>query len=360
MIAFEHVSLELGTFALKDVSLSIRQGDHYCILGPSGAGKTVVLEAIAGLHAPREGRVLLRGEDVGDIPPERRGVALVYQDYSLFPHMTVRKNIGFGLRLKKIPGDEIERRVDRLLERFSITHLADRHPLTMSGGEQQRVAIARALATEPDILLLDEPFAALDPVTKETLMDELARVRKETGLTVVQVTHAREEALRLATRIAVIIDGRLVQEDTREGVFDTPQSVEVARFVGMENLVEGVVAASQDGLASVRVGERMLFALSEARPGTRVSVAFRAADVVLARPGGDENTARNHLEGAITEVVPRGGPLVMVRIDCGFPLVAMITRRSAEESSLEPGDEVSVRFKASAALAIPTEQPVFP
>ncbi|QSZ66612.1 ABC transporter ATP-binding protein [Methanofollis aquaemaris] len=360
MIEFEHVSLELGDFALKDVSLSIRRGDHYCILGPSGAGKTVVLEAVAGLHIPREGRVLLRGEDVGDIPPERRGVALVYQDYSLFPHMTVRKNIGFGLRLKKIPGDEIERRVDRLLERFSITHLADRHPLTMSGGEQQRVAIARALATEPDILLLDEPFAALDPVTKETLMDELARVRKETGLTVVQVTHAREEALRLATRIAVIIDGCLVQEDSREGVFDAPRTVEVARFVGMENIVDGIVAENQDGLASVRVGDRTLFALSDVQPGVRVSVAFRAADVVLARPGTDGSTARNHFKGVVTEVIPRGGPLVMVRVNCGFPLVAMITRQSAEESSISAGDEVLVRFKASAALAIPAERPTPP
>lgn len=355
MIEFEHVSLELGDFALKDVSLSIQKGDHYCILGPSGAGKTVILEAVAGLHTPREGRVLLRGEDVGEIPPERRGVALVYQDYSLFPHMTVRKNIGFGLRLKKVPDAEITRRVDELLERFSITHLADRHPLTMSGGEQQRVAIARALATEPDILLLDEPFAALDPVTKEMLMDELVRVRKETGLTVVQVTHAREEALRLATRIAVIIDGRLVQEDTREGVFDAPHSVEVARFVGMENIVPGIVVENQDGLVSVSVGKQVLFALSDAQPGARVSAAFRAADVVLARSGTDGSTARNHFDGVITEVIPRGGPLVMVRVDCGFPLVAMITRRSAEENSLAPGGKVSVRFKASAVLALPAD-----
>ena len=163
MIVLEHVSLSLGDFSLHDVDLRINKGEYLVLMGPSGAGKTVLLETIAGLRFPDNGRILLDGIDVSSIPPEKRRIAIVYQDYSLFPHMTAFENIAFGLRLRNVSGSETEQRVRSLLREFNLDHLMDRYPSSLSGGEQQRVALARALAVKPDILLLDEPFSALDP-----------------------------------------------------------------------------------------------------------------------------------------------------------------------------------------------------
>jgi molybdate/tungstate transport system ATP-binding protein len=355
MIEFKHVSLALGDFSLKDVSLSIEKGDYYFIIGPSGAGKTVVLEAIAGLHLPDTGQVLIRGEDVSAVPPEKRRIALVYQDYSLFPHMTVRENIAFGPKMQRLSKDEVARRTERLLASFGIEHLADRYPGTMSGGEQQRVAIARALAVEPEILLLDEPFSALDPLTRERLMIDIGRIHRERGLTIVQVTHAREEALRLATRAAVVIDGSLAQEGAVREVFEDPRSVEVARFVGMENILTGRVTENADGLAVVRVGNADIAVVSDTSAGERVAVIIGAADVAIARTGESTGMARNRFEAEVTGVVPLGGALVRLHLDCGFPLTALVTRRSADEEGLAAGMTVIASFKASAARTLPTD-----
>ncbi|WP_067049703.1 ABC transporter ATP-binding protein [Methanofollis ethanolicus] len=355
MIEFRHVSLALGDFSLKDVSLSIEKGDYYFIIGPSGAGKTVVLEAIAGLHLPDAGEVLIRGEDVSTVPPEKRRIALVYQDYSLFPHMTVRENIAFGPRMQRLTKEEVASRTERLLASFGIERLADRYPGTMSGGEQQRVAIARALAVEPEILLLDEPFSALDPLTRERLMIDIARIHRQRGLTIVQVTHAREEALRLATRAAVVIDGRLAQEGPVREVFEDPRSVDVARFVGMENILDGTVTENAGGLARVRVGDADISAISDSSAGERVAVVVGAADVAIARPGEGTGMARNRFEATVTGIVPLGGALVRLHLDCGFPLTALVTRRSADEEGLAAGMIVTASFKASAARTIPTD-----
>ena len=191
MIEFDRVSLALGSFSLNDVSLTIGRGDYYFIVGPSGAGKTVLLETIAGLHRPESGRVLLRGEEITTLPPEKRRVALVYQDYSLFPHMKVADNVGYGLKMQRRDKARIRERVADLLQQFGIDHLADRYPATLSGGEQQRVALARSIAVDPDVLLLDEPLSALDPVSKEKFIRDLQRIHREHNLTIVQVSHSR-------------------------------------------------------------------------------------------------------------------------------------------------------------------------
>lgn len=353
MIEFRDVSLALGAFALHRVSLRVRKGDYYFIIGPSGAGKTVLLEAIAGLHLPDAGDILIGGRDVSSVPTEKRRIALVYQDYSLFPHMTVEENIGFGLVMQRRPKEEIRGRVDDLLGTFGIEHLRNRFPGTMSGGEQQRTAIARALASDPEILLLDEPFAALDPVTRERLITDLQRIHREWGLTIVQVTHAREEILRMATRCAVIIDGRMIQEGEADGVFQTPESTAVARFVGMENILNGVVATSADGLAAIEVGKQRILAASDAAPGTAAAVVFRATDVTLDLRDSEGSTARNRFEAVITTLVPLGGPLTEVYLDAGIPLVALVTRRSAEDLALRPGMRVGASIKASAVRVIP-------
>ncbi len=356
MIEFDRVSLALGQFALKEVSLTINEGDYYFIVGPSGAGKTVMLEAIAGLHRPERGRVLLRGEDITATLPEERRIGLVYQDYSLFPHMTVYGNIAFGLRLQGRSKEEVSRDVDDLLQRFGIEHLQDRYPLTLSGGEQQRVALARSIAVKPDILLLDEPLSALDPVTREKFMQDLAALHREQHLTIVQVSHERSEARRLGTRMAVIIDGRLVAEDRVSAVLNAPGRPDVARFVGIENVLEGSVIENAGGLAVIEVSGLRFEAVTEARPGTCVCLCIRGQDVGIALSGNPASSARNVFSGTVTGLVGNG-PLVDVRVDCGVAVTALLTEKSVEDLRLNPGSGVVLLIKASAIHVIAGDPP---
>ncbi|KAF5082554.1 ABC transporter ATP-binding protein [Methanoculleus horonobensis] len=351
MIEFDRVSLALGSFRLNDVSLTISKGDYYFIVGPSGAGKTVLLEAIAGLHRPDSGRVLLRGEEITALPPEKRNVALVYQDYSLFPNMRVIDNISYGLRVQGMGKKEARAEVAPLLERFGIAHLADRYPGTLSGGEQQRVALARAVAVKPDILLLDEPLSALDPVTQEKFIDDLRRLHREDGLTVVQVSHSRREAHLLATRMAVIIDGALVDEGKADVVLNAPKSREVASFVGIENILDGTVTANEDGLATVIAGGLAFEAVTEAAAGEEVSLCIRADDVVLAVGDGRRTSARNTLAGTVVSVA-ENGPVAEVRVDAGVTLTAVLTRRSVQEFGIVSGISVALSVKATAIHVI--------
>lgn len=250
MITLEKVSHEWGEFSLKNVNLSVDEGEYFVILGPTGAGKTLILETIAGFYIPREGHIFLSGKDATHIPPEKRNIGLVYQDYSLFPHMTVEENVAFGLKMRKIPKREVEIKVQDIMDSVGITHLRGRFPSTLSGGEQQRVALSRALVIDPDILLLDEPLSALDPRTQELLREELKRIHKVRGTTTIHVTHDQTEALALADRIAVILNGKVIQVDTPLKVFNEPVSEKIAIFVGVENVINGKIISNEDGVAS--------------------------------------------------------------------------------------------------------------
>lgn len=351
MIEFDRVSLALGSFSLNDVSLTISKGDYYFIVGPSGAGKTVLLEAIAGLHRPDSGRVLLRGTEITALPPEKRKVALVYQDYSLFPNMRVIDNVSYGLRMQGMGKKEARAEVAPLLERFGIGHLADRYPGTLSGGEQQRVALARAVAVKPDILLLDEPLSALDPVTQEKFIADLERLHQEDGLTIVQVSHSRREAHFLATRMAVIIDGALVDEGEASVVLNAPKSREVASFIGIENILDGTVTANDGGHAAVDAGGLVFEALTDAAAGEEVTLCIRADDVVVAVGEGPPSSARNTMAGTIVQIV-ENGPIAEVRVDAGVALTAVLTRRSVQDLGLAPGIPVALSVKATAIHVI--------
>ncbi len=351
MIGFDRVSLTLGSFRLKNVSLSIGQGDYYFIVGPSGAGKTVLLEAIAGLHSPEHGRILLRGEEITALPPEKRGVALVYQDYSLFPNMTVMDNISYGLRVRGVKRDAARRDVAGLLERFGIVHLKDRYPGTLSGGEQQRVALARAIAVKPDILLLDEPLSALDPITQERLIGDLQRLHREDGLTIVQVSHSRREANLLATRMAVLIDGSLVDEGRADAVLNRPKSRDVAAFVGVENILDGIVTANEGGHATVDTGGRTFEVLTDAAPGEEVTLCIRADDLVIIVGDSPHSSARNTLTGKVV-LVAENGPIAEVRVNAGVLLTVVLTRRSVRDLALAPGTAVTLSVKATAIHVI--------
>jgi molybdate/tungstate transport system ATP-binding protein len=352
MIEFDRVSLTLGSFSLHDVSLTINRGDYYFIVGPSGAGKTVLLEAIAGLHHPLRGRVLLRGEDITSLPPEKRGLALVYQDYSLFPHMKVADNVGYGLRMQGKRREEVQEEIAVLMKQFDIDHLADRYPATLSGGEQQRVALARSIAVKPDILLLDEPLSALDPISQEKYIFDLKDLHREHDLTIIHVSHSRREANLLATRMAVIIDGRLMDEGEAEKVLKEPKNRDVARFIGIENILEGVVTSNDDGHAIVDIGGQTFEAVTGAKKGTAITLCIPADDVIVAVSEKFQSSARNTLRGTITQII-ENGPLAEVRVNCGVKLTAILTRRSVQDLQLAPGQPVTLTIKASAVHVIP-------
>ncbi len=225
--------------AVKPLDLEIIAGDFLAILGPSGCGKTTLLRMIGGFIEPSSGRIMVDGTDVTEQPPERRPTNMVFQGYGLFPHMTVRQNIAYGLKLKRIAAPDIEARIRRMLELTKLIALADRLPSELSGGQQQRVAVARALIMEPPVLLLDEPFSALDLKLRQSMQEELRRIHREVGGTFVFVTHDQGEAMALANRIAVMNDGKLEQLGSPEDLYLRPQSRFVAQFIGEANVLTG-------------------------------------------------------------------------------------------------------------------------
>ncbi len=324
MIALEHLSLTLGEFSLHDIDLHIGRGEYLVILGPSGAGKTVLLETIAGLRSPSGGTILIDGQDVSGIPPEKRGIAIVYQDYSLFPHMTAYENIAYGLRLRQYPKSGIESRVQALLARFEIPDLPGRYPSSLSGGEQQRVALARALASEPAVLLLDEPFAALDPRTQEECMRILLSVKREKGLTVVQVSHAREEAFALADRAVLIIGGRIVQTGPVEEIFHHPRTAAAARYAGIENILQGTVVWSDSTSLVMKAGDQQVTVQGSATVGSAVTACIPGDRITLVRkPRVTIDTSVNAVSATVADVL-RMEHGVKVRLDGTIPLTVSV------------------------------------
>ncbi|KKI00336.1 sulfate ABC transporter ATP-binding protein [Methanosarcina sp. 1.H.T.1A.1] len=342
MIEIESLSRKWKNFSLDELSLKVESGEYFVILGPTGAGKTLLLELIAGFHIPDSGRVLVDGKDVTHLPPEKHNLAFVYQNYSLFPHMSVKKNIEFGMRMKRIKDPK---RVLETARDLKITHLLDRNPLTLSGGEQQRVALARALVTDPKILLLDEPLSALDPRTQENAREMLSVLHKKNKLTVLHITHDQTEARIMADRIAVVMDGKLIQVGTPKDIFENPVDSQVASFVGFENVLKGRVISADRGLLRIETGGAVIDASGDMEAGDQVYAFLRPENIALSKTS-TQSSIRNSLQGRVTEVWILGA-LVRVKVDCGVPLNALITRQSAEEMDLSPGVPVYAQFKAS-------------
>ncbi len=334
-----------GEFRLSGIELSARLGGYHIILGPTGAGKTVLLETIAGLHRAKEGEVFLDGARITRLPPEQRGIGFVYQDYALFPHLSVFENIAFGLRLRRKKRDEIKQRVRGIGALVKITDLFPRKPYTLSGGEKQRVALARALVISPHLLLLDEPLSALDPETREGLQRELVRIHRELNMTTVHVTHDFEEAIAIGDWVSVMDNGHILQSGTVEEVFHRPASPFVARFVGAKNIFTGKVRKSDNGEAQFVTGEISLTVVTDIRGPAHVSV--RPEDIVISTAP-LFSSARNCLQGKITEIQDRG-MIVYVKVTVPPDFVCAITHRSLSELALAVGKEVFVSFKASAA-----------
>lgn len=349
MLTIDSVSKSLGEFALSNVSLSIGDGEYFIVLGPTGAGKTILLETIAGIYSPDVGRIILNGRDITDVPARERNIGMVYQDYMLFPHLTVEANIGFGLKSRRADPAFIRGKVEESAELLNISHLLHRYPGTLSGGEQQRAAIARALVMEPDALLLDEPLSALDVKTRESLRVELARIHKATGTTIVHITHNFEEVFDLADRVAIMRGGDVVQVGTPEEIFRRPNSDFVAGFVGVENLFRGEGSPDR----TVAVGD-LRIQVENAVSGP-VSVAIRPEEILLSKTALPENK-KNVFSGRIDSVRPSGG-LVRVSVDTGIPFRVTLTRQGFEEAAIAPGDAVYLAFRPSAAHVYPSGAP---
>lgn len=348
-----------GTAILSLDRLDVRAGDVLALLGPTGAGKSTLLRVLHLLERPASGVVSWRGTPVPwPAPLElRRRISMAFQDPLLFSG-TTHENVVYGLGLRGVAGPEARRRAAEALRLLRVEHLAERRARTLSGGEAQRTALARALVLEPDLLLLDEPFAALDAPIRRLLLEELRQVVKGLGLTCVYVTHEQAEAFSIADRLAVLRRGRLLQEGPPEEVLFRPASRAVARFLQTGNVLAGVVTQRTEAVAEVAVGPRTFFSRAAVPEGTPVDVCVRREEVLVEAPGGTAPApGLNRFRGTVAAVVDHGSTL-QLRVDVGIPghpLQALITRRVAHDLSPRPGAEVEATFSASSVHLIPRE-----
>jgi spermidine/putrescine transport system ATP-binding protein len=295
--------------AVDDVTLSIAEGEFFSLLGPSGCGKTTTLRMIAGFEVPDEGRILLQGRDVTKVPPNRRPVNMVFQQYALFPHMSIYDNVAFGLKVKRVPRSEHRARIDEILRVVALEGLERRRPRQLSGGQQQRVALARALVNRPAALLLDEPLGALDVKLRKQMQLELKRIQHELRTTFVYVTHDQEEAMAMSDRIAVMNGGRVEQIAGPREIYEQPSTAFVADFIGSLNALPFRVdeLVGRYGVMRVGEGERVVVTLpSGARTGDQLRVAVRPERVSIGKPDVSTAEAGSRLEGTISEIVYLG------------------------------------------------------
>lgn len=340
MIDIRSVSKNWKNFQLKNINLNINRGEYFVILGPTGAGKTLFLETLAGFHYPDSGGISLDGMDVTFAAPEKRGVGFVYQDYMLFPHMDVFHNIAYGLKKSRA---DAESSIEKIAALLGISHLLRRDVRTLSGGEQQRVALARALVIEPKILLMDEPLGALDVPTQRTIRRELKKIMKELAITTLHVTHDREEAITLADRIGVMHEGAIMQVGTPDEVFRRPVSEFVANFVGAENIFLGDATESGDTTV-IKIGD--IDVRSAETASGSVHAAVRPEDIIVSRES-IKSSARNVFCGKVTEISDHG-TVIHLGVDVrGKRFTVFVTRQSFEELGIAAGAEVFIAFKAS-------------
>ena len=343
-----------GSLLVDAPGLSIVEGETLSLIGPNGAGKTTLLQALSYLMKPSAGEIIFKGQAVGaaqGILEYRRKLAMVFQEPLLFD-TTVIGNVLSGLKIRGIGSSEARRIVQAQLERFGIAHLRDRSARTLSGGEAQRTSLARAFAISPEILFLDEPFAALDPPTRESIVSDLEKVLAETKTTTIMATHDRTEALRLSDRIAIMEGGRIAQIDRPGVVMNQPVDEFVASFVGTETILEGAVQGTSETALMVAVNGSEIEVVGRGRVGERVVLCIRPENVTLAIPDGTiKSSARNTFRGRVGRIVPLG-LFHKVEIACGFPLVAYVTTHALEDLSLKEGSDIVASVKATAIHVI--------
>ncbi|HEX5207826.1 MAG TPA: ABC transporter ATP-binding protein [Steroidobacteraceae bacterium] len=346
-----------GCTAVDNISLNIYQGEMFALVGASGCGKTTLLRMLAGFARQSSGRIVIDGVEMSDVPPYERPVNMMFQSYALFPHMTVEGNVGYGIRRLPIPQAEREQRIAQALEMVQLGHLAKRKPHQLSGGQRQRVALARALIRRPKVLLLDEPLSALDKKLREKTQFELMDLQYRLGITFIVVTHDQDEAMALATRIAVMDHGRVLQVGTPSEIYEFPGSRFVADFVGTTNLFEGTVAQSEPGTVTVRCAETACDLLIDDAgrfsTGQQVWVALRPEKIRLTKeppPGGRCNLLR----GVVWELGYLGNrSTYRIRMASGkLVTVQAQNERRTSEWSIDWSDEVYMSWQADAAVIL--------
>ena len=351
VITLEHVQKRFGTYiAVHEAHFDIGKGEFFSMLGPSGCGKTTTLRMIAGFEQPDSGRILLEGQDVSRVPPYRRNVNTVFQHYALFPHMTVRDNVAFGPRSRKLEEPEVQKRVKELLEVTRLNQFAERKPAQLSGGQQQRVALARALVNYPSALLLDEPLGALDLKLRQAMQSELKRIQREVGITFIYVTHDQEEALTMSDRIAVMNEGRVEQIGTPEEIYHSPSTVFVAGFIGVANLLPARVIGLMDNRAVVTLaGEQRAEATAPgwaAKPGRDATLMVRPERLRLSADGPG-------VAATLTTAVFQG-PVVrcLLATPDGVEVIAHVGSEGPRPD-LQPGRSYRLLWDADSARLLP-------
>ncbi len=355
LLAVKELQVRRGGSLVLDISsLTVEEGTVLSLIGPNGAGKTTLMQTLACLIKPHGGEFFFKGEKVlsnHGLLQYRRKLAMVFQEPLLFD-TTVFQNVASGLKIRRMDRSEIEKRVKQNLQRFGISHLIDRSARKISGGEAQRAALARALAIQPEILFLDEPFASLDPPTRESLMEDLEKILRQTNTTAIFATHDRMEALRLSDRIAVMNQGRIFQIGPPDEVMNQPRDEFIASFVGVETILTGRVARKGIGTFIAAIDGQEVEAVGEVEIGEPVVFCIRPENVTLVvSPHPKGTSARNVFPAVITKIVSLG-LYYKINLDCGFPLVAYVTGHSLENLSLRDGLAVSASFKATAIHVI--------
>jgi putative spermidine/putrescine transport system ATP-binding protein len=347
--------------AVSDMSLEVKEGEFVCFLGPSGCGKTTTLRMIAGFETPTSGTIFYDGQVINDVIPQKRNFGIVFQSYALFPHMSVEDNVGFGLKMRKVPKSQIGQRVDELLKLVGLEDQKHKYPPELSGGQQQRVALVRSLATYPQILLLDEPLSALDAKIRVNLRAEIKKVQTELGITMIYVTHDQEEALSISDRVIVMNHGYIEQVDRPIDIYKNPRTKFVADFVGTSNFFEGALRNSR--ITDEKTGLEFVVSkqvLEKVRPsGGKISISVRPEKITLFSTDGKGASVEvpdNLKEGTI-EVVTFLGVIVrtLIRI-AGRRVIVDITESDFEEHMLKMGDRVKLYFSPDDFLAFSAER----
>ncbi len=323
-VDIENLNLSFGdTHVLKGINLSIEPGEFFAFLGPSGSGKSTLLRAIAGFGPTPRGRILIGGEEVAHLPPWKRNVGMVFQSYALWPHMTVRKNVAFGLEERKVPARDIVTRVDAALEMVGLLGLADRRPAQLSGGQQQRIALARTIVVEPRVLLLDEPLSNLDANLRVQMRRELRELQQKLQITTIFVTHDQEEANTTSDRMAVLNDGVIQQVGTPMELYDNPANLFVATFLGTANVLAGVVEDA-DGGAKFNAVDGACIPVDSAERGSR-SLMFRPQNVTIAAADASTDSGRVRLTGIVRHMEFLGS-IIRYRVSIGADMVLVDDR----------------------------------
>jgi spermidine/putrescine ABC transporter ATP-binding subunit len=342
--------------AVDNVSLSIQHGEFLTLLGPSGSGKTTTLNMIAGFEIPSRGDILLENDDITTVAPNNRGIGMVFQNYALFPHMTVSDNIAFPLKMRKIPGDKIRQSIKEVLELVKLPGFEGRYPHQLSGGQQQRIALARALVFEPKILLMDEPLGALDKKLRDHMRLEIKHLQGSLDITVIYVTHDQEEALTMSDRIAIMNEGEIIQLDTPVALYESPASLFVADFIGESNFLMGRVAETDGDRTAVETDDGLTIwvqKLNQMDTGEDVSVAVRPEKIQILTDAPDaSNDVINRFSGRIEEIIYVGeARIYRVSLAAGT-IVDVKVQSGPSAQNFKIGGDINIGWQTRHGLAL--------